>query len=135
MLKKLIKLMAHEIKLQKDLIIVGHLAPYVLKSNGIDLVVVLRRSPYELIKTFSARKYTPEKSRENVYSEILDVSLYDAVKTFGKDIVAEFDTTGKSVQYITNEILLSTKKKKRKVGAVDWLALVYKNGDVQKFLE
>lgn len=133
--KKLIKLMTQELKSQKDVIIVGHLAPYVLKPNGFDLVVVLRRSPYELIKIFTARKYSPEKSRENVASEILGITLYDAVKTFGKDIVAEFDTTGKSVQYVTNKILSSVKKTKRKVGSIDWLSLLYENGDIQKFLE
>ena len=93
--KKLSKLIDYELRTTtRDFAIIGHLAPYVLKRSRIDFVVVLRRSPYQLMKTFEQRKYSLEKIRENVASEILGVSLYDALKTFGKDKIVELDTTG-----------------------------------------
>jgi adenylate kinase len=135
-IKKTLKLMRYELKNGGDLVIIGHLVPYVLKPDGIDLVVVMRRSPYEIIKTFEDREYSPEKIRENVASEILGISFYDALKTFGKSKVIEFDATGKTPQQSAEEIVsLLQNKLKRKIGMVDWLSLVYEKGDVQKFLE
>ena len=125
-----------ELKKGGDIVIIGHLVPYVLKPDGIDLVVVMRRSPYEIIKTFADREYSPEKIRENVASEILGISFYDALKTFGKNKVIEFDATGKTSQQAAEEIvLLLQNKSKHEIGMVDWLSLVYEKGDVQKFLE
>lgn len=135
-IKKTLKLIRDELKKGGDIVIIGHLVPYVLKPDGIDLVVVMRRSPYEIIKTFEDREYSPEKIRENVASEILGISFYDALKTFGKSKVIEFDATGKTPQQSAEEIVsLLENKLKRNIGTVDWLSLVYEKGDVQKFLE
>jgi adenylate kinase len=135
-IKKTLKLITEELKKQEDFVIIGHLVPYVVKPDIIDLVIVMRRSPYELLKTFEDRGYLPEKIRENVASEILGVSFYDALKTFGKNKIAEIDTTGKIPQQCAEEIVLLLQKKlKHEIGMVDWLSLVYEKGDVQKFLE
>lgn len=135
-IKKTLKLIRDELKKGGDIVIIGHLVPYVLKPDGIDLVVVMRRSPYEIIKTFADREYSPEKIRENVASEILGISFYDALKTFGKNKVIEFDATGKTPQQAAEEIVLLLQNKlKREIGMIDWLSLVYEKGDVQKFLE
>ncbi len=134
--KKTEKLILEEIKKTKDVVIVGHLAPYVLRSTGIDLVAVLRRSPYQLSKIFRQRKYTPMKMKENIAAEILGITLYDSVETFGKERVAELDTTGKTPQDIAKDIVSKLQKKSRKqIGIIDWLSLVYEKGDAQKFLE
>jgi adenylate kinase len=130
------KLILEEIKKTKDVVIVGHLAPYVLRTTGIDLVAVLRRSPYQLAKIFRQRKYTPMKMKENIAAEILGITLYDSVETFGKERVAELDTTGKTPQDIAKDIFSKLRKKSRKqIGIIDWLSLVYEKGDAQKFLE
>jgi adenylate kinase len=135
-IKKTSKLIRYELKRRGDLVIIGHLVPYVLKPDGIDLVVVMRRSPYEIIKTFEDREYSSEKIRENVASEILGISFYDALKTFGKNKLIEFDATGKTPQQNAEEmVLLLQNKLRHEIGMVDWLSLVYEKGDVQKFLE
>jgi adenylate kinase len=135
-IKKTLKLLRDELKNKGDLVIIGHLVPYVLKPDEIDLVVVMRRSPYEIIKTFKDRGYSPDKIRENVASEILGISFYDALKTFGKGKVMEFDATGKTPQQSAEEMAsLLQGKLKHKIGMVDWLSLVYEKGDIQKFLE
>ena len=135
-IKKTSKLIRNELKKGGDLVIIGHLVPYLLRPDGIDIIVVMRRSPYEIIRTFEERDYSPEKIRENVASEILGISFYDALKTFGKNKVIEFDATGKTSQQAAEEIvLLLQNKSKHEIGMVDWLSLVYEKGDVQKFLE
>ncbi len=122
---------------RKDLIIVGHLAPYIVsKAAGVTMVAVLRRSPYELEKTLADRGYSFSKVKENVSSEILGVSMYDAIKTFGKAKVAEFDATGKTSGQTAAEIMDTLYKKiPRRTGVVDWLALVSERDDIQRFFE
>jgi adenylate kinase len=134
--KKTEKLILEEIKKTKDVVIVGHLAPYVLRTTGIDLVAVLRRSPYQLAKIFRQRKYSPMKMKENIAAEVLGITLYDSVETFGKERVTELDATGKTPQDIAKDIISNLQKKSRKqIGIIDWLSLVYEKGDAQKFLE
>ena len=137
--KRLVRLLQKVLKTKKrDLVIVGHLAPYVLKPAGISLVAVLRRSPYELEKTLKKRGYSVDKVTENVASEILGTSLYDSLKTFGKRKVAEFDTTGKSPEGTAGEILTilqkNTKSKPKLLG-IDWLILVSEKGDMRRFFK
>jgi adenylate kinase len=140
--KRLVRLLEKLLKIKGNLVIVGHLAPYVLKPSGISLVAVLRRSPYELEKTLKKREYSVDKVRENVASEILGTSLYDSLKTFGKRKVAEFDTTGKTPDETADEILAAlqknTKSRSRsrsKLLGIDWLILVSENGDMQRFFK
>ncbi len=138
--KRLVRLLEKLLKIKGNLVIVGHLAPYVLKPSGISLVAVLRRSPYELEKTLKKRGYSVDKVRENVASEILGTSLYDSLKTFGKRKVAEFDTTGKTPDGTADEILAAlqknTKSRSRsKLLGIDWLILVSENGDMQRFFK
>lgn len=136
--KKLIRVLEKLLKTKRDLVLVGHLAPYVLKPGEISLVAVLRRSPYELEKTLKKRGYSVDKVRENVASEILGTSLYDSLKTFGKRKVAEFDTTGKSPEETGDEILAALQKKpksKPKLLGIDWLILVSEKGDMRRFFK
>jgi adenylate kinase len=136
--KRLVRLLEKLLKTKGDLVIVGHLAPYVLKPGGISLVAVLRRSPYELEKTLKKRGYSVDKVRENVASEILGTSLYDSLKTFGRRKVAEFDTTRRSQEETAEEILTvlqkNTKSKPKLLG-IDWLILVSENGDMGRFFK
>jgi adenylate kinase len=132
------QLLAEEIKSKQNVVIVGHLAPYVLKAVDIDLVVVLRRSPYQLKEILQGRRYTPIKINENIACEILGITLYDALNRFGKRKVIELDTSTRSPNNCAEEIvsLLQNKSKPKPfVGAVDWLSLVYEKGDTREFLE
>lgn len=136
--KRLVRLLENQLKAKGDLVIVGHLAPYVLKPAGISSVVVLRRSPYELEKTLKKRGYRVNKVKENVASEILGTMLYDSLKTFGKRKVAEFDSTGKTPQETADEILASLQKKptsRSKLLGIDWLMLVSEKGDMHRFFK
>jgi adenylate kinase len=136
--KRLVRLLEKQLKAERDLVIVGHLAPYVLKPVGISLAAVLRRSPYELEETLKKRGYSADKVRENVASEILGTSLYDSLQTFGKRKVAEFDTTGKTTKETTDEILAALQKKSRsksKLIGIDWLNLVSEKGDMRRFFK
>ncbi|MEO9362411.1 MAG: AAA family ATPase [Nitrososphaera sp.] len=131
--KKAGKLVAGILKRKGSFVLVGHLAPYVVKPAGMDMVAVLRRSPRRLEETLLERKYTKEKINENVSAEILGISFYDSIKAFGKRRVAEFDTTGKTPEQTAEEIIATLQKEKpRRSGSVDWLAVISEE-EVQKF--
>jgi adenylate kinase len=117
-------------------VIVGHLAPYVVKKEWIDLAIVLRKSPYAILSTLKNRKYSAKKIKENVASEILGIILYDSIQRFGKEKSAELDTTLSNPAEVCEKIIsLLNGKTGRKTGVVDWLSMVYEKGDLGRFLE
>ncbi|WP_337861769.1 AAA family ATPase [Nitrososphaera sp.] len=133
--KKLGRLLAAALKKKGSFVVVGHLAPYVLKASAakIDMVAVLRRSPSKLESNLAARKYAREKINENVSAEILGVLLYDSIKAFGRRRVAEFDTSNRTPDETAGEIIAALQKKApRRTGMVDWLAVLSEE-EVQKF--
>lgn len=118
-------------KISEKNIIVGHLAPYVLRENQIKVMIVLRRSPYDLISVYKNRKYSDNKIRENVGSEILGIITHDAIHRF-KDKVFQVNVSEKTILETTESVMDIISKK---IGneEVDWLELVGKNNDLGKF--
>ncbi len=101
----------------------GHLLPYILRRGEVDFVAVLRCSPEELEKRYVGRGYSEAKVRENVASEILDICLGDALKQFGADAIAEFDTTGREAEHVAREVVAVFQGlKQRSVGQVRWFS-------------
>lgn len=120
--KKASLMLRKELKQYDDVIISGHLAPYLLIPSQVDLVVVLRRSPELLLQTFKERNYTILKIRENITSEILGITLYDSIRKFGKEKTIEFDTTKTSSKEIIRRLIEALNdNSKRRTGNIDWM--------------
>ncbi|RNJ76182.1 MAG: shikimate kinase [Nitrosopumilus sp. D6] len=109
-------------------IIVGHLAPYVL--DAAEAVIILRKSPYDLIPIYKERGYSDEKSAENAASEILGVVAHDAIKQFGAGI-RQIDVTGKSSVEVADAAAGCIAGDGS--DEVDWLGMVAENGDLLRF--
>ncbi len=75
------------------IVLVGHLLPDVLRRPEAAFVAVLRCDPAVLRNRLSERGYPPKKVTENVEAELIGVLLYECVKTYGGDLVREYDTT------------------------------------------
>lgn len=74
--------------------------------------------------------------RENIASEILGITLYDSLMAFGKDKIAEVDTTGETPSQTLDKIISLLQRKSRpQFGYIDWLSVVNRNNDLQRFLE
>ena len=118
-------------KISDSSLIVGHLAPYVVPPEKIDKVVVLRKSPYDLLEVYKKRGYTKEKSKENVGSEVLGIIANDAMDKFGNKVF-QVNTTGKSVEEVSKKVLdifgSSCFSEK-----IDWLEMITKKDDLKKF--
>ena len=110
-------------------LIVGHLAPYVLSSEQVKIVIVLRRNPYDLLVTYKDRGYSDEKSTENAASEILGIVFHDAKKAFG-DMVFQVNVSGADDPIKnTTDIIHGTGRD----SDVDWLSMVADNHDLGRF--
>lgn len=118
-------------KISNKSIIIGHLAPYVLDSGKIDRVIVLRRSPYDLIQVYEKRGYSDKKSKENASSEILGVITYDAINQL-QDKVIQINVTSRDIQEVLERVE-SAISGNIDSEEVDWLELVTKNNDLKKF--
>jgi adenylate kinase len=125
-LKKMLKQ-----KISDNNLIVGHLAPYVLDKNQVKIMIVLRRNPYDLITVYKNRKYSDKKIKDNTGSEILGIIAHDAINRFEEKTV-QMNITGKTIEESEENIIsiISTNKGNENV---DWLDLVTKNNDLQKF--
>ena len=120
-----------ESKTSEDNIVVGHLAPYVLRKNQVKVMIVLRRSPYDLIPVYEDRKYDEVKIRDNAGSEILGIITNDAMDRF-QEKTFQINVSGKTVAEILERIMsVITNRKGNEV--VDWLEMVRKNNDLGKF--
>ncbi len=120
-------------KINKNSLLVGHLAPYAVSSKNVESIIVLRRNPYKLQSVYKKRQYTEKKALENLGSEILGVIYYDALREFGKKKTFQVDTTNRSVSSIVKKVEDIFRGKKRTEETVDWLQLVMKKGDMKRF--
>jgi len=127
--KKLGKILQEKIS-EKNLI-VGHLAPYVLDENQVKIMIILRRSPYELASVYKEREYTDKKIKENTGSEILGIIVHDATNKFNEKTF-QINNSGKSIEETIEKVmsLISSNKGSEEI---DWLDLVTKNNDLGKF--
>src|SRR6476660_5241631 len=97
------------------------------------MTIVLRKNPYKLIPIYKKRKYSKQKTIENLGSEILGITFYDALKKFGPAKMRQIDTSLSSVSKVVKKIETLFEKGKFQEDQVDWLGLISKNGDLKRF--
>jgi adenylate kinase len=111
---------------------VGHLAPYVLASDKIKKVIVLRKNPYDLISIYKKREYSKEKIKDNLGSEALGVIFHDAISQFGTEKTIQIDITSQSIQETTKKVNEAIKGE-TKTEEVDWLTMIAEKNDLNEF--
>jgi len=112
-------------------IVVGHLAPYVLEKNQVEIIIILRRNPYDLESVYKERSYSEIKIKENTGSEILGIITHDTIKKF-EEKAFQIDVSGKNIQEVVEKMLEIISRKEGNE-EVDWLNIVTKNNDLEKF--
>jgi adenylate kinase len=127
--QKLAKIL-QEIKLNEK-IIVGHLAPYVLEKNQVKIIIILRRNPYDLESVYKERNYSEIKIKENTGSEVLGIIMHDTIEKF-EEKAFQIDISERNIQQVVEKVLEIISKKEGNE-EVDWLNLVTKNNDLEKF--
>jgi len=127
--KKLAKILG-ERKLN-DTIVVGHLAPYVLEKNQVKIIIILRRNPYDLELVYKERNYLEIKIKENTGSEVLGIIMHDTIEKF-EEKAFQINISERNIQQVVEKVLEIISKKEGNE-EVDWLNLVTKNNDLEKF--
>ena len=121
-------------KVSNNSLIVGHLAPYVLDESDVDVAIVLRKNPMDLIKVFENRGYSKEKIKSNTTTEFIGVTFNDSISSFGEEKTFQIDTTNKTPEQVTS-IIDKIVNGKNKGDIVDWFHLVEENKDFFKNIE
>ena len=130
------KILKNEIqKLElKKVLIIGHLAPYVLDKSNVEIAIILRKNPYELIKIYEKRKYQKLKIKENAGSEILGIIANDSITSFGKEKSFEVNATDKTPENILKKIQ-DIINNQDGGDTVDWLKLIEEKNEINKFFD
>lgn len=119
----------------ENLVIVGHLAPYLLKSNQVDFVAILRKYPKYLVQVYKRRKYSISKIKENITCEILGTCSYDVLRQFDRAKIAEFDTSTRSTSEMVRIILQGLKaNSRRSFGIIDWISKLENEPEILDFI-
>ena len=121
-----------EKEVRKPVLIVGHLAPYVVNPDEVKKIIVFRKNPYELIPIYEKRKYSLKKIKDNIGSETLGVILYDALEKFGGEKTMQLNVTFKTIEEITSKVQ-SIINGDVFTEEIDWLTEVAEKNDLQKF--
>ena len=104
----------------KLIIIDGHYSHDLVDTPS--YVVVLRKAPWELQTILQNRLYSYEKVWENLEAEIMGVIAGEALEEYPVELIHEADTTGKTHEESTAEILAVIKgDKKPSIEPIDWV--------------
>ncbi len=121
---------------EHDIIVDGHYAVDVVRTEDINIIFVLRRDPSELKKVMENRGFKGSKLWENLAAEILDVCLWDAVSACGPDKICEIDVSGRKVEEAVEDMVLILEGRKEcRMRVVDWLGKLEEEGRLHEFLK
>ena len=120
--------------IKKRVLVVGHLAPYVIDKSDIDIAIILRKNPYKLVEVYEKRQYDKEKVKENLGSEILGIIAHDTMTEFGAEKTFQVDTTEKTPTRIVEQIQ-NVIRERNNSDDVDWLSEIKQNDDFQTFFD
>jgi adenylate kinase len=119
--------LGHKIELlvsetDKNVIIDGHLAQLIVPTELVSTAFILRRAPWELEKVLNARGWLPDKVKENVEAELIDVVLVETLENIEEEKICEINTTGMtSGETVTLILQVLEEEVPCKYGNVDWL--------------
>jgi adenylate kinase len=83
-------------KVKGPCLLYGHLLPYSFGRREMSRVLVLRCNPKVLRRRLASRGYPDDKVGENVEAELIGLVSSDSLKAFGRERVAELDTTDRT---------------------------------------
>jgi len=123
-------------KAQSDIVIDGHFAAAVTPKALVTHVFVLRRNPIELRQFMQKCGFKQSKQDENLSAEMLDVCLFEALRSQDKDKICELDVSAKPVEETLCEVMeVLEGKRKCCVGCVDWISMIERIGKLDDYLK
>ncbi len=114
----------------------GNYAPFIAPKTQVKKIFILRCHPNVLKKRLAKRGYSKNKILENVQAELLDTSLFDALKIYKDSVnkICELNSTKNKTFELINEALKYLKKRKGIFGEINWINQLNKKGRLKHFL-
>lgn len=103
-----------------NVILDGSYSHLILPRKAVIAVVVLRCSPNQLANRLRRKRWSVDKIKENVQSEIIGVCESEAMMVYGK--VCEVDTTNIKAMEVCRKIISMYKKGFPETRHIDWLS-------------
>ena len=107
----------------RGMVIDSHIALETGSLPRLARAIVLRCDPVILERRLKRKRWSKSKIGENLLAEILDICLWDAVRSYGWNRILEIDTTGKRPHYVIQLVMRDLKKRRiQERSKVDWLS-------------
>jgi adenylate kinase len=107
----------------RGMVIDSHIALETGSLPRLVRAIVLRCDPVILGRRLRRKRWSKAKIGENLLAEILDICLWDAIRSYGWSRILEIDTTGKRPPHVIQLVLTDMKKRRvRQQSKVDWLS-------------
>ena len=120
----------------RGLVIDSHIVPEIGASPRLARAIVLRCDPIVLRRRLENKRWSKSKISENLQAEILDICLWDAVKSYGWRKVLEIDTTKRTPTQVVHWIMKDVHARQtQKQPKVDWLSSLRRKGILTRYLE
>ena len=108
-------------KKEHPIIIDGHYSHELLNEDLVNLLIILRKAPWELIQILQNRLYSYDKIWENLEAEIMGIIAGEA-KGYPLEKLHEVDTTNKTPEKTVEEIIeVITGEKPTRYEPIDWV--------------
>ncbi len=133
-LTKLEKYLRKVLRENKNFVLSSH---FIVKLPSIfkPKIFVLRCEPFKLLERLKLKGFPEKKIYENIWAEILDSCLQEALTLYKSRQIHEVDTTDKNVNEVVKEIMMVVKgKRKPKIGVCNWLKKLEKEGKLKEVL-
>lgn len=110
-------------------IVTGHLLPYVVPNDALDLVILLRCSPNTLRERYERRRYSREKIRENLEAELIGLIAAECGARYDIKKIAEFDTSKTKPETLARRVLdIIIGRRPPSFGTIDWISGLSSSG-------
>jgi adenylate kinase len=112
-----------------------HIPDGVVPKGIVKQVIVLRCHPRILEARLKAKRWSPNKIRENVLSEILDSCLTTAIQYYGRTRIIQLDTSTAS---ISRNLAAAKKTLGNKAGIeikIDWITRLEQEHSLDRYLK
>ena len=113
----------------------SHIPEGIVPKDIVRRVLVLRCHPRILQARLGAKKWNPDKIRENVLAEIVDSCLTAAVRYYGSRIVIQLDTSTGSTRGRVAYARSYLRKRLARRARFDWLTILEKEGELDHYLK
>ncbi len=114
-------------------VIVSHI-PFKPRGLMPRRVVVLRRSPLELVEVLRSRGYGREKVRENVEAELIDLVYVRTLEIYGPRRTVQIRTSGRTKEEVAEKVLKALRGELRSE-EVDWIRELEADGSLERLLD